>query len=166
VKQQSLINSTSGIVLFYPNRLLTNQVFDWADRHGGCKTSVAFERTLPGIRKCLRRCELAVINATDDPSQASDAFLQAVSILKCDSVAVYTEKMHEGLELFVRTLGAPLLLGPMNFEEVEDYLEHKFPSLIPLVSAGASEQFGNRVNAREYAENEDGNIVYYKPIAG
>ncbi len=93
---------------------------------------VSFERSLPGIRKSVRRAALAVIDASLDPAQGTDAFLQSVSLLTPDAVAVYTEKMHDGLELLVRTFAAQFLLGPMSMEEWEEFLEHKFPTLIPL----------------------------------
>src|SRR3989304_9884817 len=107
------LRAASGITLFYPCRLLTDQISGWAVRRGGCRTTVSFERTLPGIRDQLRRAAFAVIEATEDPAQAADTFLQSTSILGAGSGAGYTEKIHEGLELLVRTLGSLLLLGPM-----------------------------------------------------
>lgn len=127
---------------------------------------VSFERSLPGIRKWLRRAALAVIDASEDPAQASDAFLQSVSVLRADSVAVYAERTHEGLEMLVRMLGAPLLLGPMGMEEWEEFLESKFPMLIPLASAGVSVHRGRREISQNSEENKVNNVVYYRPIAG
>ncbi|MGA2798047.1 MAG: hypothetical protein ABSE63_10735, partial [Thermoguttaceae bacterium] len=124
--------ASSGIVLFYPGCLLADQIRDWAEQHGGCRATVSFERSLPGIRKWARRAALAIIDASADPAQGTDAFLQSVSMLTSDAVAVYTEKMHDGLELLVRTFGAPLLLGPMNMNEWEEFLEPRFPTLIHL----------------------------------
>jgi hypothetical protein len=146
--------------------LLISQIHDWASRHGGCRTAISFEHMLPGIRKWLHSAELAVIDATDDPAQASDAFLQAVGVLKPHAVAVYTEKTHDGLELLVRSLGAPLLLGPMIAEEWDEFFESMFPSLIPLESAGEIAQPGKRLIVRDINANASENIVYYKPLAG
>ena len=158
--------ATSGIVLFYPGRLLASQIYDWAAGHGGCRAWASFERSLPGIRKSARCAELAVIDATSDPAQGADAFLQSLNVLTSDSVAVYTEKTHEALELMVRTCGAPLLLGPMSMEEWEEFLEHKFPTLIPLeagVFAGRQAKKRTLPNIEVYAENK---VVYYRPNAG
>jgi len=169
VRKPTVLHAASGIVLFYPGRLLTDQIRDWAQRHGGCRATVSFERSLPGIRKWLRRAALAVIDASEDPAQASDAFLQSVGVLRADSVAVYTEKTHDGLELLVRMLGSPLLLGPLNSEAWEEFLEHKFPMLIPLDSAGVPihRSKGNKGKASQNTENnDDNNVVYYRPIAG
>lgn len=166
VRKPTVLRPASGIMLFYPGRLLRSQIFDWAEQHGGCRAAVSFERSLPGIRKWLRRAALAVIDATEDPAQAADAFLQSVGALRADSVAVYTEKMHDGLELLVRMLGAPLLLGPMSTEEWEEYLEHKFPPLIPLDSSVASMKRSKRIALRNSEENVENNVVYYRPRAG
>lgn len=166
VGDPTALHVASGIVLFYPGGLLTGQIQDWARRHGGCRAVVSFERTLPGIRKWLRSAALALIDATEDPALASDAFLQSVGVLRVDAVAVYTEKMHDGLEVLVRMLGAPLLLGPMSMEDWEEFLEYKFPALIPLDSAGASLNRGKRETPRVSEENAGNNVVFYRPIAG
>ena len=160
------MRAASGIVLFYPGCLLAGQIHDWADQHGGCRAAVSFERTLPGIRRWARRAALAIIDASLDPAQGTDAFLQSVSMLTSDAVAVYTEKMHDGLELLVRTFGAPLLLGPMSTEEWEDFLEHKFPTLIPLEANAWSAQRGKEKILRNFGEHAGNQVVYYRPNAG
>jgi hypothetical protein len=166
VRRQTALYTASGIVIFYPGRLMAGQIHQWAERYGGCRTAVSFERTLPGIRRHLRRAELAVINATDDPAQASDAFLQSVGMLGAQSVAVYTEKTHDGLELLVRTQGAPFLLGPMSMTEWEDFLESKFPMLIPLDSGADRGYHADLSPTGENENSEEEIIIYYKPIAG
>lgn len=117
------------------------------------------------IRKRLRRAELALIDATEDPAQASDAFLQAVGILGADATAVYTEKTHDDLELLVRMMRAPLLLGPMSMEEWEDVLDHKFPAIIPLELAEAAGRRDRRETLRSRDDKPE-SVVYYRPIAG
>jgi hypothetical protein len=165
VRKPIRLRSASGIMLFYPGCLLAGQIHAWAQQHGGCRAAVSFERSLPGIRKWARRAALAVINASLDPAQGVDAFLQSVSVLTSDAVAVYTEKMHDGLELLVRSFGAPLLLGPMSMEEWEEFLEHKFPTLIPLEASGPSVHRSKRETLR-YANEYAGNKVVYRPNAG
>jgi len=160
------LQSASGIVLFYPGCLLAGQIHDWARQHGGCRAAVSFERSLPGIRKWARRAALAVIDASSDPAQGTDAFLQSVNILTSDAVAVYTEKMHYGLELLVRMFGAPLLLGPMSMEEWEEFLEHKFPTLIPLGASGLPVHRSKREKLRTAGEYGGNKVVYYRPNAG
>jgi hypothetical protein len=153
-------------VLFYPSPLLEVQIRDWAEQHGGCRAAVSFERSLPGIRKCVRRAALALIDASDDPALATDAFLQSVGALKSDAVVVYTEKVHDGLEMLVRMLGAPLLLGPMSMDDWEEFLEHKFPTLIPLDSPGLPIKRGKRDILRIDERNAGKRAMYYRPYAG
>ena len=160
------MQTASGIVLFYPGSLLAGQIHDWAEQHGGCRATVTFERSLPGIRRWARRAALAIIDASSDPAQGTDAFLQSVSMLTSDAVAVYTEKIHDGLELLVRTFGAPLLLGPMRMEEWEEFLEHKFPTLIPLEASGMTAEQGKEKILRNFGEHAGNEVVYYRPNAG
>jgi hypothetical protein len=160
------MQAASGIVLFYPGSLLANQIHEWAELHGGCRARVSFERSLPGIRRWARRAALAIIDASEDPAQGTDAFLQSVSMLTSDAVAVYTEKMHDGLELLVRSFGAPLLLGPMNMEEWEEFLEFKFPTLIPMETIGSSAERRRENILRNYEKHAGNKVVYYRPNAG
>jgi hypothetical protein len=166
VRKPIRMQTASGIVLFYPGSLLAGQIHDWAEQHGGCRATVSFERSLPGIRKWARRAALAIIDASSDPAQGTDAFLQSVNMLTSDAVAVYTEKMHDGLELMVRTFGAPLLLGPMNVNEWEEFLEPRFPSLIPLDASGLSAEPGRHRILRNFVKHAGNDVVYYRPNAG
>jgi hypothetical protein len=156
------LRTESGVVLFYPGRLLTDQINGWAMRSGRCRTSISFDRTIIGIRDRLRRAAFAVIDATEDPSQGADAFLQSVNILGSDSVALYSEKSPEGLELLVRTLGSPLLLGPMSTDEWDGFLEHKFPTIIPFESLPISALTIKPETSRDAFDNKLINIFFYK----
>jgi hypothetical protein len=166
VKKPTRVQSRSGIVLFYPGHLLMEQIRDWAQRRGGCRYAVSFERAIPLIRKRLRRAELSVVDATEDPAQASDTFLQAIGLIGAEAVAMYTEKMHDDLELLVRMMRAPLLLGPMRMEEWEEFLDHKFPAIIPLDLAGTAGHQSQREMLQTVDKNADHQVFYYKPIAG
>jgi hypothetical protein len=124
--------STLKIVVFYPSRSLADQLEAWSERHGGQQLLTSGERSLAEIRRRTRPMDFAVIDATEDPAQASDAFFQACRTLGSERVAVYTETAHDGLELLVRRLGVPLLLGPMELFEWDGLFLHKFPTIIPL----------------------------------
>jgi hypothetical protein len=166
MRKPTALHSASGIVIFYPGGLLTSQIQDWARRYGGCRATVSFERTLPGVRRWLRRSAFTIIDATVEPEQASDVFLQAVGVQKADSVAVYTEKSHETLEMLVRTLGAPLLLGPMNSVEWDEFLDHKFPTLIPLGASDSGILRAKHGTLRATGDSVEDNVIHYRPIAG
>ena len=83
-----------------------------------------------------------MVDATEDPAQATDAFLQAVARLGAAAVTMYTEAAHDDLELFVRMRGSMFLLGPLldqQWEEVfECLLRAKRP--LPVVRAPASQR--------------------------
>jgi hypothetical protein len=156
----------SGIVLFYPGYVLSEQIHDWADQHGGCRVAVSFERSLPGIRKLARRSALALIDASHDPAQGADAFIQSVSVLSSNTVAVYTERMHNGLELLVRTFEAPLLLGPMSMDELGAYLDNKFPTFIPFAASGALGYREESNISQEFGVYDEDQLLQYRPNAG
>jgi hypothetical protein len=75
----------------------------------------------PEIRPLLRYAGTALVDATEDPARAREAFLRAVARLGTGAVAMYTETMHDSLELFVRVRGALFLLGPLGDEQWEEY---------------------------------------------
>jgi hypothetical protein len=139
------LQSAPKIVIFYPGRSLAGQMEAWSERHGGQQLQVSRERSLAGIRRRIRRVDFVVIDATDDPAQASDAFFQIYKALGSESMAVYTEVIHDGLEILVRRLGVSLLLGPMAVFEWDGLFAHKFPRIIPLsaVQGAAAEQAPN-----------------------
>jgi hypothetical protein len=95
---------------------------------------VSFERSLPKIRKLLRGASTALIDATDDHAQAIDAYLQATAQLGAGAVMVYTEVMHDSLELFVRGRGSVMLLGPSFDGHYMKFLE-RLPERKKLASA-------------------------------
>lgn len=112
---------TADVLLFYPGESLSDQLGFWAARYSQRHVTTSFERSLPEIRKLLRNTTTVVIDASADPSQATDAFLQAVTQLGANAVTMYTEKMHDDLEMFVRVRGSLFILGPL-FEQQWDEL--------------------------------------------
>jgi hypothetical protein len=115
--------ATTDILLLYPGQSLLDQVDLWAAQHPERQLEVSRERSLPEIRDLLRHSGAAVADATEDPAQATDAFLQAVTRLGRSAVAMYTEVMHDDLELFVRMQGSLFLLGPLYEEQWEELFE-------------------------------------------
>ena len=71
----------------------------------------------------MEGADLALIDATDDHAQAADAFSQAAGKVGVGATAMYSEQMHEGLETFVRSRGALLLLGPLSEVEWDAFFE-------------------------------------------
>jgi hypothetical protein len=83
---------------------------------------------LPEIRAVLARADVALIDATEDQFHAAEAFAEAAESLGAGAAAVYTERMHDGLELFVRSRGAQLLLGPLAEAEWDGFFARTLPA--------------------------------------
>jgi hypothetical protein len=115
--------ATGDILLLYPGESLRDQIRLWRGRRLGRRIETSFEKSLPEIRGLLRHAGAALVDATDDPSQAADALLQAVTRLGANAAAVYSERMHDGLELFVRVRGSMFLLGPLLDDEWDGFFE-------------------------------------------
>jgi hypothetical protein len=112
------------IALVYPCDRLAWRLLGWARKHADCVVKPVFSRSLPEIRAEICGAAVAVVDATEDHAQAIDAFSQAVAQVGVTHTTVYTEKMHDGLELFVRSRGAQLLLGPLSDAEWEAFFAH------------------------------------------
>jgi len=122
---------TADVLLLYPGDSLKEQITCWSGQHPERQAELSSERSLPKIRALLHRATTVLIDATSDPCMATDAFLQAIARLGAGAVAVYTEKMHDDLELFVRMHGSLFLLGPLWNEQWEDYFARQLPSDVP-----------------------------------
>jgi hypothetical protein len=109
------------VLLLYPGEHLESLARRWLRAHRECRLRVSGARSLPAIRRALEGATAVIVDATDDHAQAVDALLQAVARRGSKAVAVYTERMHDGLELFVRMQGALLLLGPINDREWDGF---------------------------------------------
>jgi hypothetical protein len=119
------------VVLFYPSDSLARQVMAWAGRRAEYAVQSAFVRSFPGMRKAIGRADAVLVDATNDYPQAIDAFSQALGQLGAAATAVYTEQVHEGLELFVRLHGSLLLLGPLSEEQWEGFFERALRASSP-----------------------------------
>jgi hypothetical protein len=115
------------IALCYPTESLSDQVAQWAEGREDCEVEPVLARSAMGIRQSLDGADLALVDASDDHAQAIELFSQAVARLGARRTSVYTERMHEGLESFVRTQGAWLLLGPLTDEQWDDYFATMLP---------------------------------------
>lgn len=115
--------NTANVLLLYPGKSLKSQIDLWAFGCSERQVDVSFEQSLPAIRRLVRRANAVLVDATEDPSQATDAFLQATAQLGTASVAMYTETAHEGLEVFVRIQGSLFFLGPLLANNWDGFFE-------------------------------------------
>jgi hypothetical protein len=136
MRSQDSKESAPTIAVFYPANSLMHQVANWAVRYPAFDFTLSFPKSLHEIRSVLRRTAITIVDATEDPVRAMAAFTQAIAVLEADCVAVYTETMHEGLELFVRARGAPLLFGPVSDAPWEEQLQKMLQSAARLHPCG------------------------------
>jgi hypothetical protein len=115
------------IAVCYPSESLSRQVAFWADNREDCRIAQIFSRKAMEIRRSLSGADLVLVDASADHAQAIELFSQSVAKFGSRGLAVYTERMHEGLELFVRTQGAWLLMGPLDDRQWEEF----FASILP-----------------------------------
>jgi len=116
------------IAVCYPTESLSRQLALWASRRGGYRVEPVFDRSATEVRRWLSDAELVLVDATDDHAQAIESFSQSVAGLGARRVAVYTERMHEGLELLVRKQGTWSLLGPLEQWQWEDFFSSMLPA--------------------------------------
>jgi hypothetical protein len=134
-------NSPADIVVFYPGDSLIEQLTSWSECHPDCNLAVSYAKSLLGIRRALGNADVALLDATAHPRQTMEAFSQAIARIGPNAMAVYTERMHEWLELAVRIRGVMLLLGPLSGPQWEGFFERMLPSVQrPLAERFASQK--------------------------
>ena len=101
---------TTDVLLLYPGVSLQDQIGSWAMRHPQrhVEASLGWSQRDQGV--LLRYVRTALVDATEDAVRAREVFLRAVASLGAGAVAMYTETMHDALELFVRV--ARLVIPP------------------------------------------------------
>lgn len=114
-------DGTTALVLFYASESLLRQISRWADEHGGNSPRLASASSAGGVAAALADQATVIIDATSCPTEAMAALRQAEAVLGRDQLAVYTERMHAGLELAVRMHGVIFLLGAMTMTEWDDF---------------------------------------------
>lgn len=90
------------------------QYWSLTDQH---EIGICHSQTDSAVRAALSRCRRALIDATEQPTRASRALEFGLDYPGPGAMALYTEVMHPGLELFTRTRGVIMLLGPMGLTE-------------------------------------------------
>ncbi len=111
----------ADLLLAWPTDSLVRQLEGWQRNH----PHVAVRRTAPGGEAVgdLMDADLTIIDATDRPREALETLARVHGGSDRLDVAVYSERMHEGLEVFVRQRGILLLLGPMEQHEWDALFE-------------------------------------------
>ena len=112
----------TDVLLLYPGVSLQNQIGLWAMRHSRRHVEASLGWSQRDQRVLLRYARTALVDATEDAARARKVFLRAVANLGAGAVVMYTETMHDALEVFVRVRGSLFLLGPLLDEQWEECL--------------------------------------------
>jgi len=113
-------------VLFYPSGLLLAAAARWLEANPSFCVRLIASNQAVAVQDALRGSGAAVIDATRRPEDACAALVHSSERIGPDRTLLYTERMHAGLELFSRTRGVQLVLGPMDSAETAglgDWLE-------------------------------------------
>jgi hypothetical protein len=124
----SLTCSRPDVVVFCPQGSLATQLAAWGGRHARYRIEQLFAKDMAGVCKGLRGAPVAVVDMTDNPGQTAEAFSQIVRRLGSSAVVAYTERLHDGLEFFVRGCGVVLLWGPLSDVQWDDLLQRMLAS--------------------------------------
>jgi len=117
----------AGVLLLYPGATLLREVSRSVADRPEFAPRVCRASGLPELHEQLRHASVAVIDATVDDARAIDAMVQAVAWLGRDAVVVYTRRIHEGMESFVRSQGVLLLFGPLDDQAWKEFFELRTP---------------------------------------
>ena len=115
-------------MLFYAGESLLGQIAEWVRKHPDLFLRLVASGSAPAINAALTEASAVIIDATEHPDRAMDVLQHALLRVERNRLAVYTERTHEGLEIFVRVRGVPLLLGPMSQVEWEGFFRLLSPS--------------------------------------
>jgi hypothetical protein len=109
----------TDVAIFYPDDRLLLDLAQWFHRNSRFHMEVVLSRQTSVMRSIAAQATFLVINATQCLDPAITALAVALECVPCERILLYTERMHEGLELFVRCRGVLMLLGPASQIEWE-----------------------------------------------
>ncbi|MGC9455549.1 MAG: hypothetical protein ACP5HU_11900 [Phycisphaerae bacterium] len=117
-------SDNTQIVLFYPTQSLIEQISELVASWSGLSVVVSAAARPQSIRQAAAAAVATIIDATEDPARGARVLSAALPAVGPRRLAVYTEVLHPGLELFVRVRGPFLLVGPMKPRQWSDYLAY------------------------------------------
>jgi hypothetical protein len=127
-----IINHHGEVVLFYAEESLLYQVASWVRREGRFSMRLTTSRDPSVIAGALDDAVVAIADATRQPGEAMAVMERALLRIGPRRVAIYSEQLHNGLEIFVRVRGVTLLAGPMGPPDWEAFFEPLSRLSIPL----------------------------------
>jgi len=127
-----IINRYGEVVLFYAEESLLYQVAGWVRSEGRLSMRLVSSRDPIVIARALDDAVVVIVDATRQPGEAMAVLERALPRIGPRRVAVYSEQLHNGLEVFVRVRGVTLLAGPMSPPDWEAFFEPLWRLSIPL----------------------------------
>ncbi|NQU25375.1 MAG: hypothetical protein HQ567_29165 [Candidatus Nealsonbacteria bacterium] len=143
------------VALLYPGDSLVQQMSAYRGERPACEFQSSQADSPSELHKLFQNTAISVIDATSDPDRAVAALDLATERSDGHYSAAYTEKVHEGLELSVRSRGALLLLGPLSQLDWEGLFEAAWQSV------GRAFRFG--FLAQQRTENDAASTVVWQP---
>lgn len=118
----SVLQGLRDVALLWPTDSLVLQLAQWARGHH----RMAIRAVWPGMpdlaEQAMERAAFSVVDATNHPADATSIVQHAVAQGWRDKLLIYTEFMHKGMEIMIRSQGVVVLLGPMSDEQWESTL--------------------------------------------
>lgn len=111
------------VSVFFPSTSLLLQMAGWLRESYPFYYRLIAARQPMFIKDALSSSASVIIDATERPDDATAVLELSVGQIGPHKTIVYTERMHEGLEVFARTRGVQLLLGPMGEGEWRGFFE-------------------------------------------
>ena len=115
--------NVTEVTVFYASASLLSQVLEWVRASLPIHLRLVSTTRLDGIARALDAADVGIVDATEDPTRVIWPLESGVARIGRERIAVYTARMHEGLEVVTRSLGAQLLLGPLTMREWRNFFE-------------------------------------------
>ncbi len=121
-------NTGGEVVVINAARSLMRQLSRTVQRRWGLSVRMVTSRRPAIMATAMENANSMIIDATINPKATIEVLEQAVNLVGPEKVAVYTEVLHEGLELSVRRVGVLLLFGPLSQPEWRGVFEPRLHS--------------------------------------
>lgn len=141
---------------------MLKQITEWGHLRPGADIRLASSSLPATLRALASEVLAAVIDATEHPEAAMRTLGGVLAVLRTaemkPKLGVYTEKVYEGLEMFVRLRGILFLLGPMGPVEWDGFFGTQ-PIDSPVgdeFESGFSDNQNNQPGGRRVLSTLDG----------
>ncbi len=118
-----MYGTKTDIAVFLPGDSLLTQVAQWVQEHAEFSLNVIQSGERQAVTEACGRAARVVIDGTARPTLAGDVLELAIDHVEPNDILLYIERTDASLEIFARTRGVALALGPMAAAEWDAMLE-------------------------------------------